>query len=128
MAVNIVRLPDQILEKTTPKITATVVDEIGAAIPGSSLASLTLSLYSVSDVTFPTINNRADQNVLNTNNVTIDASGLLTWSVQAADTQILDSALSKESHRAVFSWTYNGGVKTGRHVIDMTIVNLEKLI
>ncbi len=125
MSENITELTDKILEKTTPKITATIQDENGTAIPAASLTTLTLTLYNREDSAKTIINSRNAQNVLNANNVTVDSNGLITWSVQPLDTAILGTA-SSERHRAVFEWTYNSGAKNGKYIIDMTIKNLAK--
>lgn len=126
---NITTLTDPILEKTTPKLTAVLQDENGNPIAGSALGTLTLTLYNLNDgPTYTILNSRDNQNVLNTNNVTVDESGNLTWEMQTGDTPLVDAALDIEKHRAVFTWTYNGGTKTGRHVIDMAVKNLQKVV
>ena len=123
---NTTTIQAQILEKTTPTIKGTLKDENGTAIPAASLATLTLTLYSLSGAQ-PIINTRQEQNVLNANNVVVDSSGLLTWSMQEADTAIIATTeVGSEKHRAVFAWGY-GSAKKGRHIIDMTITSLEKV-
>jgi len=127
MAIQTV-LTDKIPEQTTPKITAVIKDENGVAIPGTSLDTLTLDFYNLSDgPTFAVINSRTAQNVLNLNDVTVDASGNLIWQMVPADNAVIDATLKTENHRAVFNWTYSSGAKTGRHIIDLTVVNLEKI-
>ncbi len=129
MAENIEILADNIMEGTTPKITATVQDEDGTAIPASSLDTLTLTLYNLDDTDNTIINSRSAQDVLNANNVTVSSLGALVWSVQEEDTIIVgtDTSDITERHRAVFTWTYNSTTKTGTHVIDMAIRNLVKV-
>jgi len=128
MATNVTTLADEILEKTTPKLTAVLKDEDGNPIADTDLVALELTLYSMEDPpTHTIINSRSAQDVLNKDNVTVDGSGNLTWEVQAEDTAILDGSRTKERHRAVFDWTYNAGAKRGRHIIDMTVRNLEKV-
>lgn len=131
MISNLTTFSTVILEKTTPIITATVVDEAGVAIPGSGLDTLTLTLHNADDGPgYAVINGRLNQDVLNANNVTVNGAGLLTWNMQEADTTIQNQGLSPftpENHRAVFRWTYvSGGIpKVGKHVIDMQVCNLE---
>jgi len=121
-------LTAKIPERTTPKITAVIKDENGVAIPDTSLDTLTLDLYNMSDdPVFAVINSRTAQNVLNANDVTVDTSGILVWQMVTADNAIIDATLKTEKHRAVFNWTYSSGIKTGRHIIDLTVVNLEKI-
>ena len=127
MAVNRTVLTDEILEKTTPKITATIKDEDGNAIASTDLNTLTLTFWNLTDPDNSIINNRNSQNVLNANNVTVDTNGLLTWTLQPADTTISDSTLPKQTCRAMFEWTYNSGTRNGKHLIDMVIVNITKV-
>ena len=126
MSENITELEDVILEKTSPKITATIQDEDGTAIPAASLDTLTLTLYNLNDSAKTIINDRDAQDVLNTNNVTVDSSGNLIWSVQSLDTIIVGTQ-ERENHRAVFEWTYSSGTKNGKYQIDMEIKNLAKI-
>ncbi len=119
-------------EKSTPDITAVIVDATGNPVPAGSLASLTLTYYSISDPSNPIINTRNSQNVLNANNVTVDASGNLRWSLQPADTAILDPTIpvgSVERHQALFIFTYSNtdGLRTGEVLIDRSIQVLPKL-
>ena len=122
---NLTILTDDIMEKTTVKITATVEDEDGNGLAAASLDTLTLTLYSLEDNTI--INSRDDQSVKNVNGVTLDANGSLIWTVTPADTIIVNTTLNAERHRAVFEWTYDTGAKNGKHVIDMRIINLVKI-
>ena len=115
----------EVREKTTPKYTATITDDNGNALPAASLTTLTLTLYRI-DATGATqiINSRNAQNVLNANNVTIDANGLLTWAVQILDTTLGDATLPFERHIALWTWTWQAGAKTGRHEVILNIQNL----
>ncbi len=122
---NLTILTDDIMEKTTVKITATVEDENGDGLAAASLDTLTLTLYSLEDDTI--INSRDAQDVLNANGVTLDVNGNLIWTVTPADTIIVDTRLKAERHRAVFEWTYDSAAKNGKHVIDMRIINLVKI-
>ena len=126
---NYLMLSKFLLEKSSSKITAKLVDEDNSVIPlsgANSLSGMTLTLYSMSDSpTCTIINSRNSQNVLNINNVSIDSLGNFIWNIQPEDTAILDSTLAEELHRAIFTWNY--GSKTGRYVIDFRVVNLEKI-
>ena len=125
---NLDTLTDEILEKTTPTITAYLTDENGDAVPVADIATLTLTLYGKE--TKAIINTRNDQDVLNLNGVTVedDSTGtLITWELDIADTAILGTR-AEEDHRAVFKWTWGSTERTGRHIIDMTVVNLAKVI
>ena len=131
-------LTDFILEQTMPTITAVLKDSDGTVVSVANVTALTLTYYNLNDgPTFTIINGRTSsvsgstdgQDVLNTNNVTIDTSGNLKWIMQVEDTVILEDGNVEECHRAIFKFTYNSsdGVKIGKHSIDMTIVNLEKI-
>lgn len=121
---------DVILEKTTPLITADLIDENNDPILLSDILTLTLTLYSMTDSpTNTAINLRTNQNVLNANNVVVSSTGALSWYLQEGDTTLTDPSLAEEIFRAVFKWTYTtaNGTRTGRQIIDMTIMNLEKV-
>lgn len=126
---NKTNFSDSILEKASAVVTAKIKDENGISLglSGTGVTSLTLSLYSMSDPSFPIINNRNIQNVLNTNNVTFDSSGNLTWIIQPLDNVILDNELEEETHRAIFEWVYASGTKIGKHILDLKIINLERI-
>lgn len=108
-------------ERSTQKYTATIKDEADAAIAGTSLTTLTLTLYD--EETGTILNGRDDQNVLNANNVTVDGAGLLTWTMQPLDNQIVTTALAQERHLALFEWTYAAGAKSGYHEIAFVVIN-----
>lgn len=113
-------------EKTTSQYTATIVDEAGVAVPLAQITAATLTLYAT-DANQTIVNSRDNQNVLNTNGVTIHAtSGLLTWTIATLDTAILDNTLSIEKHVALFTISWGTG-KTLRHEIALLIRNLSKV-
>lgn len=115
-----------IKEGTTPKYTATIKDENGTAVPQADLTTITLTLYNLSSTARDIINSRDAQSVNNTNNVEINAtSGLLTWSMQADDTVIIDSNKRVERHRALFIFTWDSGAKKGIHEVDFDVENIE---
>lgn len=93
-----------------------VLDDSGAAVAASGMSSATLTLTQGPNV----VNSREDQNILNTNNVTIDESGAVEWSIQPADT----SALTRCEHRAVFTFTKSDGeviIREHRMYISPTV-------
>lgn len=87
-------------EQTSGKYTAVLVDETGTAVPASALTSLTLTLYDRDTATI--INTRNAQNVLNANQVTIDANGNLAWKWLPADQTLISSTLDLEVHIALW--------------------------
>lgn len=101
--------------------TGTLLDVAGTAIPLSNIVSVTLTLTNDRDGSV--VNSRNSQNVLNTNNVTINATtGAITWLIQAADTAMVDSTQSWEDHVATFTFTYETN-KVGIHRHRMHCVN-----
>lgn len=117
----------EVKEQTTPKYTATLRDDAGAVLPAASVVTFTLTLYVIkTDGTIGYVNSRNAQNVLNTNNVTLDAAGLVTWSVQVADTTLVES-LPFERHIALWEWTWSGGAKAGKHEVILNIQNLTEV-
>jgi len=124
MAVSPTTFTTVVNEKSTAKYTATLKDEDGNIIPAANIVSLTLTLCEVPDGTI--INSRNDQDVLNTNNVTVDSSGILIYTLQELDTIIVNPALATEIHRATFKMTFN---TTGKATwdVEFTIRNLVKV-
>lgn len=106
-------------ERSSGVYSAQLLDQDGVAIPAASLVTLTLTL-SVKD-TGDIINSRSAQNVLNTNNVTVDASGNLVWTVQPADHAVVATGRKVERHRAVFDFTWSSGTKRDWHAIEWLV-------
>lgn len=116
------------LENTTAVYAAVVEDEDGNGIPAAAINTMVLTLYDVSSDAI--INSRDGQDVLNVNNVTVDASGNLAWTMQPADNAISSETIKpnvKEHHRALFEWTYSGGEKYGKHEVEILCENLNKV-
>lgn len=114
-----------VAEKTTCKFTGILKDENGAVVPGSSLTTLTLTLYNVDDGQI--INNRNDQNILNANGGSVDGLGNFTLRLRAADNIILDPSKKSETHRALIRFTYNAGQDAGSVEVEFRVQNLLKV-
>lgn len=114
-------ISDPVPERSSARITAQLQDEAGAGIPGGSLTTLTLTLYTAGSGTI--LNGRNKQNALNANGVTVDASGNLIFQMDPLDNQIVGTE-SHERHIALFEWTWSAGAKAGKHEVLLTIVNL----
>lgn len=108
-------------EKTTPSYEAMVYDGMGNVIGSDVLDELTLTLINLADETI--INGRLNQDVRNANNVTVTLGGLLTYSLQIADTTMQDQTKSREVHRAIFYMRY-ATTKHWRWQVDFTIHNI----
>lgn len=112
---------DPVNELTTARYTASLVDETGAVVPASSLSALTLLLYD--KATGTVLNGRNNQNVLNTNGVTVDENGNLVWILSPPDNTIVTTTEPHEVHVAVFTGHWGAG-KEVTHDIAITVRNL----
>ncbi len=114
----------RVKERETGIESFSLKDEDGNAIPAGSLTSATLTLHVVH--TGAIVNSRNAQNILNANNVTIDGTGLLAWTIQAADMAITDDSRRVEVHRALFVFKWGSG-REKPYEIDYEIENMSKL-
>lgn len=114
----------EINEKSTGRYTATIVGNDGVTpLPGPTLSTLVLTLYVIkADGTDTLI--RTVQNVLNANNVTVTAGGLVTWLIQVADTTLVED-IAFERHIALFEWTWPTGA--GKHEVVLVVQNLHRV-
>lgn len=109
-------------ERTSSIYTATLQDEVLVPLKLTDIVSLTLTLRDIETETV--INGRNAQDALNANDVTIHAtSGLLTWHMQPADNQIVESRADYELHRAVFDCVYNVSQRVV-HAIYVLVENI----
>lgn len=113
-------------EHSIAKYTAVIKDESDVAIAASSLTTLTLTLYNPS-ADNAIINSRTAQDVLNDNNVVVDSSGNLTWTMQPADNVISGSG-EKETHVALFEYTWSSGAKRGSHEVTLIVEDITKIV
>lgn len=113
-------------EKTSGQYTATIVGNDGVTpLPAATLVTLTLTLYVIkADGTDGIVNGRNAQNVLNANNVTVSAGGLLTWVVQVLDTTLVED-IPFERHVALFEWTWAAGA--GKREMIIVVRNLHRV-
>lgn len=116
-----------VLERTTARYTAVLTDEAGDPISAADLTTLTLTLYDQRSRTV--INSRQAQNILNANQVTIDAEGQLVWTMQPADNALIGTPRpgTTERHIALFEWTWDAGSKAGRHELLIEVQQIEKV-
>ena len=111
-------------ERQTGIYSFAIKDEAQAAIPAAQLTTLTLTLESVEDGLI--VNARDGQNALNANNVTVDAAGIVMWTIQELDMAMIDTTRSIEVHRALFVFTWGSGRKQP-HEVDFAIENLRRV-
>lgn len=101
--------PIEINQGETPKITGQLVDHSGAALTLAQLGTLTLTLYAYDLGIKGILNNRRTQDVLNANNVTVDANGAFTWQLAQDDSGIANPNMAtreREVHIARFDFTW----------------------
>lgn len=117
---------DPINEQTTASVTAQITGNDGVTpLPLASISTLVLTLYATkSDGTDAIINGRNAQNVLNAGNVVVSITGQLTWTVQIADTTLVED-LPVERHIALFEWS--GGFGAGKQEVILPIRNLRQV-
>lgn len=115
-----------ILEQSTGSYTAVIVGNDGVTpLPLATLSTMILTLYAIlTNGTVQIINGRNAQNILNANNVTVDAFGTLVWTIQTLDTA-MQEALPFERHIALFEWTWPQGA--GKHEIVLVVKNLTEV-
>src|SRR5436189_4540189 len=105
-----------------------LVDDLGVPVPASQLVGATLTLYDwdtrVLDGSpqIGVINDRYQQDVLNTHEVAIDESGHFRWDLQAADNVIVTPIRQVERHRAVLSFEWQAGQFNME--VEIEVVNL----
>jgi hypothetical protein len=112
-------------EKSTAVLTFIVEDEEGNPIAGSSLTTLTVTLYNDRDGS--AINGRTDTNIKDENGGSVDEDGNGKWKMEELDNPIIQDGLAREDHTALFKWTYNAGADTGYHQVRLRVVNLVKV-
>jgi hypothetical protein len=112
-------------EKVTARYSAIIQDETETALAGSNLQTLTLTLYDKATGTI--INSRNDQDVLNTNGVSVDGSGNVVWIMEPEDNAVVTATSKVEKHIALFEWTWDSGNKEGRHEVVLQVKNLTKV-
>jgi len=123
-----ISIPDfDVLEDTTPILTAQLKDSDGTNLTLANLNTITLTLYIPK--TGLIVNLRDAQDVKNANDVVISAAGLLTWTVQPEDTEILiaDADNEREIHRALFEFTRMATDLQGKKRVDLIVHNLDQV-
>ena len=108
----------------TGDFTATIYDEDGSILPGSSIDEVTLKL-TTGDGTV--INSRTGSG--SAANVTVSEAGVLLWEMQEEDTDIQAATVQlnqKEIHDALFEWTYATTTKRGRFRLLLECVKIAR--
>ncbi len=121
MSVLPTTFPKAVNEQSTAIYTAVLKDQNNQIIPLADISILTITLCTL-DGTI--INTRNDQDALNINGVTVTALGVLTFTMEPADTTIIFPASTDlfEIHRATFKMVYVGG--SSNWDVDVNVRNL----
>ena len=106
-------------ENNTYKIDFDLTDEDDDAIALAVLGTFTCTQYyynpnltTADRYHLATINGRLDQDIKNTNNVTVSTVGHVVWYVQPDDNIKLNSGLEEELHIALVKWQWEGKQNT----------------
>jgi hypothetical protein len=108
-----------VVQETTGKYTATIVDEDGNGISSADITTAVMTLYDTQ--TEDIINTRDAQDILNANGVTIDTSGNLEWIWDPEDMPILHSVRKPEVHTALIKITWDSGAKQLYHEVSFRV-------
>lgn len=115
-------------EQSSGTIEGDIVDANEDPVPAASLTAAELTLFDWDTGAGGgspqpgIINDRNAQDVLNTNNVTIDSEGHFIWSVQPDDNVIVTARRQIERHRAMFYFAWATG--EFRFECELDVVNL----
>lgn len=115
----------EVKERQTTRITGTLYDDEGNAIPGSTLASLTLTVYDQDSSQTVIVNAR---DILNANDGTVDEAGVVEVLLAPADMLIRTATLPFERHTCLFQWSWGTApVKHGAEELVLVVRNLAKV-
>lgn len=102
-----------VYEGVTSRFSCVLVDEDEVPIDSADIDTLTVTLYSLDDPTFPVVNSRNATNVLDVNGGILGTGGAFSWLMTAADNVVLNQKLSFERHMLRIDFTYNQGDGVG---------------
>lgn len=114
-----IMLDEDIAELSTPIVTFQIVNEEGI---GMLPETLSLTLFDRETKTI--INERSEQDVLNTNGITIDENGNVEWVMMANDNPIIDDTKNVETHVMQFNWSWSNSMKNESAEIWINVINL----
>lgn len=104
---------------------AQLLKDDGTPLPGSSLASLTLSLFDT--MTEEVVNNVEDVNILNTGRGSIDDEGNLQIILMGSDTAAIGTPPfvdASQFRSMVIKWVDTLGTTLGEHQVDFKVTVL----
>lgn len=108
-----------VVQSTSGKYVAQIIDENGDGLSSTQIETAILTLYDTVDNAI--INSRHNQNVLNTNSVTIDTSGNLVWVWTPSDMPKIHTTRTPELHTALWTITWNAGNSKILHEVSFRV-------
>ena len=112
-------------EGTTRRITGQLKDDEGNLIGSGNVSAFTMTQKGLDGTV---INSRDSQNVLNTNNVTLDANGNWVFQVQPEDAIRLEHKPGIEIHKVTVEWEWSTSpVRKGNQVFYIGVRDLEEV-
>lgn len=118
------KAPEPIPEKTTVQYEATLYKHDGNPLTLAELTTITARLYNM-DAARTDI--YAEKNVKNANGGTYASNGLFKLIIDDEENAMVDSTKSFEVHRCLLHYTYDSGAKGGHHVVEIRVLNLDKV-
>lgn len=113
-----------VFEQSTAIYSAQLVDE--ALEPITEVDSMKVTIMDLQSKYI--VNDRDRVSILNENGGTFDTiTGMLRFTLSAADNILLDQVKFEEDHLVRFDYTYNNDTFSGHHAILVRIRNLAKL-
>ena len=105
-------------------ITGTFTDLAGVAIPAADLATARMWLY---DHQGAVINSRSNINFLNTGPGVITSGGVLSLTLDPADSPAVPDTETVVRRRLILEWTWNGGSKKSHETIILPVTQEAKV-
>jgi len=124
LADSYTRCEDSVPEGSSCEILANFVDENGLTIDATQIESLELSLWAMIP-SRPVIQGILNEDSLNANMGALTAGGAFTITILGASNVIMDPPSEHETHRIMVRWTYAGGNRTGKALIDFDVFRVD---
>lgn len=124
MSDNYIRCADSVAEGASCEIEAQLVDEDGVFIDATQVETLEMSLWALT-ASRPIIQGVLNEDALNANMGALNITGGLTITLLPGHNVITDPPSEHETHRILVVWTYAGGNRTGKSLIDYDIYRVD---
>ena len=127
VAVSVETIVDPVTSGETAVYSTQLNGPGAAVIANTDFTAITLTL--VDEETRAVVNSRLDQDVLDfptnlgANNVALNATALLTWTIQSADTIFVDPSQTRRLiyYRTIFTFDFDIGAGTERGIHEVRI-------